>query len=293
MSEKVYCGEPYEDKRVAKNCHAVTLDNGVTLPYIELGAENSEIIVTGAPYFITAVKLLEELAKEYHVYGFIMRSAADKDEPGEVFDKDGDVFWTRQWGMDLYNATQKLGIEKFHYFGKCMAVMPGYWLLRNHPETLLSFSSVSQTMHCVDADADDWNRLQKEEGDKFVLHTMRKKEGFALKAQEIATIGMNPGMAAGSKANYFGSHAELNCDSREECMELLKNNEVPIFYLFPTDDILYADFLSANLWAFHNTKNSRTVLLQGERHLFEMDIPQGLGREILTFLDFLKNPLDD
>lgn len=293
MSETIYCGEAYEDKRVAKNCHAVTLDSGVTLPYIELGEENSEVLVTGAAYFITFNQVLDDLAKDYHVYGFIMRSAADPDEPGEVFDEDGDVLWTRQWGMDLYNATQKLGLDQFHYVGKCMGVQPGYWLLRNHPEVLLSFSSISQTMHCVDADADNWNRLQKEEGDKFSLRTMRKKSGFALKAQEVATIGMNPGMASGSKANLYGSHAELNCDSREECIELLKNNEVPMFYLFPTDDILYTDFQSANLWAFNNTKNSRTVLLQGERHLFEMDIPHTLAHEVLCFLDGLKNPLDD
>ena len=292
MSEKIYCGEPYEHKLISKNGRGVTLDNGVLLPFIELGEENSEIIVVGSASFHTYTMVLDELAKQYHVYGFIMRMPTDPDEPGEVFDEDGDILWTRQWGMDIYNATQKLGIEKFHYVGKCMGVTPGYWLLRNHPETLLSFSSVDQALHCVDADADDWNRLQKEQGREFTLLTVRKKDSLKHMAVEVAAIDINPGRLAGSKGNYFGSHSELVCDSREECIELLQNNEVPIFYLFPTDDILYNDFLSANLWAFNNTKNSRTVLLQGERHMFELDMPLGLAREVLTFLDFIKNPLD-
>ena len=286
--KKIYRGEPYEDVRCAENCHAVTLDNGVDLPYVEFGEENEEVIVSGAAYFITFNTFLKDLAKKYHVYGFIMRSGhTDEGVPAEIYDEDGDIHWTRQWGKDIYEATQKLGLTKFNYVGKCHGVMPGYWLLRNHPETLLSLVSISQSMHAVPADSDNWNRLQREEGANFSLRTMRKKEGLALKAKEVATIGVNIGRQD-PKDNYWGSHAEAVCDSPEEVQQLLLNNKVPMFYMFATDDILYNDFHTANVWAMENTANSRSVILQGERHLFEMDIPHKMAWETLAFLDWVK-----
>ena len=286
--KKIYCGEPYEDPRCADNCHAVTLDNGVDLPYVEFGEENEEVIVSGAAYFITFNTFLKDLAKDYHVYGFIMRSGhTDEGVPAEIYDEEGDIHWTRQWGKDIYEATQKLGLKQFNYVGKCHGVMPGYWLLRNHPETLLSLVSISQSMHAVPADSDMWNKLQKEEGPNFSLRTMRKKEGLALKAKEVQTIGLNIGRQD-PKDNYWGSHAEAVCDSPEEVQELLLNNTVPMFYMFATDDILYNDFHTANVWAMENTAHSRSVILQGERHLFEMDIPHKMAWETLRFLEWTK-----
>ena len=177
MSEekKIYCGEPYEDVRCSEACHCVTLTNGVDLPYVEFGEENEEVIVTAAPYFMTFNAFMKDLAEQYHVYGFIIRTAsAGGDQPAEVFDEDGDIFWTRQWSLDLYDALTKLGIDKFTYVGKCIGVQPGYGLFVNHPEMLEGFVSISQTMHAVPDDEDNWNKLQKEEGANFSLRLCRK-----------------------------------------------------------------------------------------------------------------------
>ena len=287
--KKIYCGEPYEDVRCAENCHCVTLSNGYDLPYVEFGEENDEIIVTGAPYYMTFNTVMKDLAQDYHVYGFIIRNATNEG-PAEVFDEDGDIFWTRQWGLDFYDAVTKLGLTKFTYLGKCIGVQPGYWFLKNHPEMLNALVSISQSIHAVEQDADDWNRLQKEDGPMFSVRCMRKKEGLVLKAKEAQTIGMTPGRAAGTKANYYGSHAELQCDSLDEVKELLENNTVPMLYMFPTDDILYQDFHTANIWAAEHTAHSRTVLLQGERHLYEMDIPHKLAWEVKKFMEWKDMP---
>ena len=288
--KKVYCGEPYEDPRCAENCHCVTLSNGVNMPYVEFGEENDEVIVTTAPYFITFNSFLKDLAEQYHVYGFIIRSAGDLDQTAEVFDEDGDVFWTRQWGLDLYDATQKLGLTKFAYLGKCIGVQAGYGLVVNHPELLTAFVSISQTMHAVPEDADEWNRLQKEEGASFSLRLCRHKEGLVLKAKEAQAVKITPGRQAGTKDNYYGSHAELHCDSLEEVQELLENTTIPFLYMFPTEDILYQDFHSANIWAAEHTRGARTVILQGEKHLFEVDIPKKMAWEVKRFMEWKELP---
>ena len=301
MSEekKIYCGEPWEDPRCAENCHVVTLDNGIDLPYVEFGEENEEVVVSGAGYFITFNTFLKDLAKKYHVYGFIMRQDQIKEAAGEPvvaeeYAADGGVCWTRQWGKEVYEAAQKLGLERYRYVGKCHGVMPGWWIWRNHPEALISFASISQTMHVCEQDRDDWNRLQREDPTAFTLNTMRKKENFAIKAQETATVGFNIGRDGKQvdmrRGNMMGTHTEYICDSYDEAQELLLHNEVPILYLFPTNDILYSDFETANQWAFKNTARSRTVLLQGERHLFEMDIPHRMAFEVLTFFDWAELP---
>ena len=44
--------------------------------------------------------------------------------------------------------------------------------------------------------------------------------------------------------------------------------------MFGTEDILYHDFYKANIEGMHLIPGVRTVLLQGEKHLLEMDMPK-------------------
>ena len=193
-------GEPYTDPRMAENGRKITLDNGRDILYCEFGAENKEIIVTGAIYFITFNEFLKELAKNFHVYGFIMRLDGD----GEEKNPDGSINWTRQWGRDIYDAARKLGIGKFHYVGKCHGAMPGWYLVKEHPECLLSLSSISASLHAFPPDADEWTERQKAEGPKFALNTMKKKENLIKKVEEAKVV---PAVPAGG-SGLGGSCAE-------------------------------------------------------------------------------------
>lgn len=276
-----------ENRLVAENCKAVTLDNGREMIYCEFGEENEEVIVTGAFYFHTFNKFLKELAKKYRVVGFVMRTSGD----GEIFDKDGDVNWTRQWGEEIYQATQKLGLEKFHFVGKCHGIMPGWYMMKEHPEVLLSMSSISQSLHAYEQDKDDWTAKQKELGPKFMLQALKRHDLLPEKVKEAqlvqstGTVGANP---VDPKVGYYGSHAEEICDSYEEVKEFIKTIKTPVLHLYPTDDILYWDFKTANEAAMYEVPGAKTVLLQGERHLLEMDIPKLMAREVMFFIEGTK-----
>ena len=71
------------------------------------------------------------------------------DGEGVNHSADGKNNWPRQWGEDVWQFTQKIGIEKFHYVGKCHGTNPGWYITRNHPEALLSFSSFFLSPHIM------------------------------------------------------------------------------------------------------------------------------------------------
>lgn len=282
-------GEPYEDVRVAENCKKVTLDNGTVLPYCEFGEENEEVIVTSAIYFITFNDFLKQLAKKYHIYGFIMRVGEDGNETER--NEDGSINWLRQWGLEIYQATQKLGIEKFHYCGKCHGVMPGWYMAVEHPEVLESIISISASFHCCPQDQDQWTERQKTEGPKFALNSMRKKENLAKKAAEAKVVGNTgfQGSAALSAMAKYGSHSEeVFYGDYDKCKEFYSNLQIPVCYIFAVDDLLYYDFKSSNEYVLYHTNRGKFVMLDNERHLMEMDIPVKLAAECTFFLDELK-----
>ena len=54
--------------------------------------------------------------------------------PTEELEKDATKNWTNQWGRDVYNFALEMGINKFHYIGKCQGTLPGWWLIQNIPK---------------------------------------------------------------------------------------------------------------------------------------------------------------
>lgn len=64
----------------------------------------------------------------------------------------------------------------------------------------------------------------------------------------------------------------------------MRKNSVPIAYLFGSDDPLFDDYYDSNLYAIKITKNSRTTILQGERHLMEIDVPKRVANETKLFI---------
>jgi len=283
-----------QDRRVTENCKFVTLDSGLQLPYCEFGEENDEVIVAGAFYFMTFNTFLKELAKKYRVIGVIMRNKRDG-EAGLEYEKDGTVNWIRQWGRDIYQATQKLGIEKFHYVGKCHGAAPGWALIKEHPEVLLSLSSLSLTLHSCKQDKNDWVD-QMTTDPQFMLKAVKKHKMLPLKAQEAQIVGVNLNAMDTSKESgsgdslYYGSHPEAVFDSLEEVNEFIPTIKTPVFQLFGTDDMLYHDFKTANEASIYAIPGVRTVFLQGERHFPELDYPILFAKEIEFFIERTKMP---
>lgn len=283
-------GEAYEDVRVAENCKKVTLDSGTVLPYCEFGEENEEVIVTGAVYFITFNEYLKALAKKYHVYGFIMRIGEDGTETEK--NPDGSVNWTRQWGKEVYEATQKLGLSQFHFVGKCHGVMPGWYMAAEHPEVLSSIVSISSSLHCAPRDDSQWSKRQKEDGPKFALAMMNKKANLVKKAAEAKTVG-NTGFqgegALAAMAKYGEESEQVFYGDYEKCKELLGKIKFPICYIFAQNDLLYYDWKTAHEYAmYHSAGKYKFVMLGGEVHLMEMDMPVKLASETLYFLEQTK-----
>ena len=61
--------------------------------------------------------------------------------------------------------------------------------------------------------------------------------------------------------------------------------EIPVGYLFGTEDLFFDDHFDSNLFAIRNTKGARTVILGGERHLMEIDCPERVASEVMTFIE--------
>ncbi len=267
-----------EANKVKGEAKSLVLDNGAELTYCERGEGNQEVLITGAFYFHTFMPVVEELAKRYHVYGVVMRF----DGPADQLEPDGGVHWGRQWGKDVYDFAQKMGIQKFHYMGKCHGTVPGWWLVKNHPETLDTFSSFYLAPHVKGQSANTWFELMGQGIDKMMGVAMRKPEGLKAKMEEMATIGDSAQSPAVPK---YASAPEKVWDSIEECDEALKNLTVPVGYCFGTEDPLLEDYWESNLYAIMNTKGARTTILQGERHLMELDCPDRVAAEVFAFID--------
>lgn len=269
-----------EANKIKGEAKSLILDNGVELTYCELGKENKEVIISGAFYFHTFMPVLEILSQKYHVYGIVMRM------DGEITERtaEGANNWPRQWGKDVYEFTQKMGIAKFHYVGKCHGTLPGWYVARNHPESLMSLASFFLTPHVTEANDSYWMGLlmsgKAEEAMKIALR--KPEEGLKKKMEEVAALG---DMASNPEAVVQAERAQLIWDNVEEVKQTLKNITIPVGYLFGTEDPLFNDWKDNNIWVMMNTKSARSVILGGERHLMELDTPDRVAEEALVFIE--------
>lgn len=273
-----------ESNKIPKNCKSITLSSGLEITYCEFGEENSEIVVAGAFYFHTFTPVLEELAKKYHVYGVVMRITGE----GTEFNADGSINWGRQWGKEIYEFVQAMNIKKFHYVGKCHGANPGWYFIKEHPEMLDTFTSFYMAPHLCPRNSMQWIEVPKELGPMGLLQrSIRKQENVPLKLAEVQTLSVNGGPEAGeaSGAGSYGDAPELMWNSLEECEQTLVNIKTPVLFVFGTDDILFHDYYDSNLKAIQTVPNAKTVILQGERHLMEMDCPDRMASEVMFFID--------
>lgn len=274
-----------EANKIKGNAKSLLLDNGLELTYCERGQQNKEIVIMPGFFFYTFMPLLEGLAERYHVYGLIMRF----DGRGEELNPDGSINWTRQWGRDIYDFCVKMKISKYIHFGKCHGAVPGWYMVKEHPEMLKYFASFFLAPHTQRQNSN--NFLRQEAGvQAFMAKGIRKVEqGLAKKLEEVAAIGLdknNPELFAritGIIATYAAA-PEMIWENLEECAENLQNITVPVCYLFGTNDEFFDDHYDSNMWAIRNTRASRTIFMQGEQHLMELDCPERVVNAAFEFL---------
>ena len=268
-----------ESNKINGEALGLKLDNGVELTYCELGKENSEILITTAFYFHTFMPVVELVAKRYHVYALVMRF----DGPTDELNSDGTTNWARQWGKDLYDFATKMGIMRFIHFGKCHGTIPGWYMVKEHPEMLDCFASFYLLPHVKGQTSNTWFNGAKEGIEHMMGMGMRKQRtGIPKKIAEVRSIGAN---AMSPEFQKYAPSPELIWDSLEECDQTLKNMTVPVGYCFGTDDPVFHDYYESNIYGILNTRGARTVFLQGEKHLMELDAPERVAEEVFSFVD--------
>lgn len=268
-----------EANKIKGEAKALLLDNGVELTYCERGEQNSEVIICGAFFFHTFMPVIEKLSAKYHVYGVIMRLGGKADELND----DGSANWSRQWGKDIYDFAQKMHLPNFHYVGKCHGTVPGWYIVKNHPEMLKTFASFFLTPHVRPQNDNQWfSLLTGDDPSAMMKAAMRKPEiGMKMKMDEMASIGK---IDTSIIPKYAANFTEHIWTSKEECIDTLKNMSIPIEYLFGTEDLFFRDHFDSSIYAIMNTEGAKTVILGGERHLMEIDCPEKIADEIFTFI---------
>ena len=269
-----------EANKVQGEAKSLILDNGIELTYCERGEQNKEVLICSAFYFHTFMPVVEYLAERYHVYGMVMRFDGKTTE----LNADGTTHWGRQWGRDCYEFAKALGIERFHYVGKCHGTVPGWWMFKNHPEMLIDFCSFFLAPHLKGQDGNSWfDLLNGNDSKKMMAAALRKpEEGLPKKMAEMAAIGNNVSSPA---IPQYAAASEKLWDSLEDCERDLKNATVPIGYMFGSEDPLMNDYYTSNMYAWKVTKGCHFTILNGEKHLMELDTPRRVADEALSFID--------
>ena len=225
--------------------------------------------------------VVEGLAKRYHVYAVVMRF----DGPGEELNEDGSINWAKQWGKDIYEFSVKMGIKRFHYVGKCHGTVPGWYLVKNHPEVLIDFCSFFLGPHILPKNSNIWaDKMASGNMKELMAMSMRNVEsGIKKKMEELKCIGPNANNPATLE---YGGYPEKIWDNNVEAIEKdLNNTKVPIGYLFGTLDPLFQDFYDCNMKLPFITKGCHFTILEGECHLMELDCADRVVDEAFSFID--------
>lgn len=276
-----------ETWKVGKNCKSVITEDGIELTYCEFGDENEEVVISCAFYHHTWLPVEEMMGKKYHVYGLVQRYGDGK---GTILNEDGSIHWAKQWGDDLYKFAKALGVEQFHYIGKCHGTVPGWYMMKNHPEMIKSFCSFYLAPHIKAQSGEEWKL-----GDMSLLPKVMRnlKDGVPKKQAEIATLKMGPEEYGKTPPAYdYVIGAGLMWDSAEECKAFLETTTTPVCYMFGTEDLLFRDWMESNMEVIFCTNRARTIFLQGERHLMELDCPERIAREAMFFFEDSQNDYD-
>ena len=110
----------------------------------------------------------------------------------------------------------------------------------------------------------------------------KPKSGLPKKMEEMASIGDS---AQSPIVPLYAAAPEKIWNSIEECDEFLKNMTIPVGYFFANDDPVFQDYYESNIYGIMNTRGARTIILNGEKHLMELDSPERVASEVFGFID--------
>jgi pimeloyl-ACP methyl ester carboxylesterase len=137
--------------------------------------------------------------------------------------------------------------------------------------------------HLCKQNSNQWFDLKKEGPISLLSRAMKKQELIPIKLEELNTLGSDK-MSTPGIEEYVAAPEKI-WDSIEECEETLKNVTTPVCLMFGTDDILFLDHFDSNIKALMTIQGCKCIILQGERHLMEIDCPDRVVSEACFFID--------
>ncbi len=145
------------------------------------------------------------------------------------------------------------------------------------------FASFYLLPHVKGQTSDTWFGGMEQGIEHMMSMAMRKQRtGLPKKMDELRCIG---NAAETDEFKLYAASPEKVWDTIEECDAALKNMTVPVGYCFGTQDPVFNDYYESNIYGIMNTRGARTVFLQGEKHLMELDAPERVGEEVVAFID--------
>jgi pimeloyl-ACP methyl ester carboxylesterase len=119
----------------------LTLKNGVTLSYKEIGKGNKILLSTQNFFFTDChAELLGKPPYDYHVYLIMMRGHLESDHIPESETPDN---WAQMYSEDLLAFADAIGAKQFYYTGVSHGCIAGWYIAFHQPERLKAFAATS------------------------------------------------------------------------------------------------------------------------------------------------------
>lgn len=259
----------------------IILSNGVELSYEEYGVGNKETMIMGQFYYDTFQRWVNAMAEKFHIYAVIMRF----DGKTTFKNADGKTNWAEQWGEDIYQFSRAIGADKFLYVGKCHGSVPGWYLVDCHPEVLKGFVIGSllppnRIPKPPKPEMLSWGKALAS-GNPDLMRAglpilMRSQDRIEEKLQEIMNADVS-----GISSSSTTSMPLLNYKTNEQLADFYSKIKLPVLLLYGTEYPGLDDEML--LLAVKTIPQMKAVIFQGERHFYEIDIPEKLADEVKLF----------
>jgi pimeloyl-ACP methyl ester carboxylesterase len=118
----------------------LTLKNGVTLGYKEVGSGDKVLLSTQNFFFTDChMELLGKPPYDYHCYLITMRGYGESDHVFDATPQD----WIKVWGEDVLAFADAIGAEQFYYTGVSHGCAAGWYTAFHQPHRLRGFAATS------------------------------------------------------------------------------------------------------------------------------------------------------
>ena len=266
---------------------AVISINGVDVYYEEQGTGTEVFLIV--MHGRNELEFMSLLPPEYHTFRVDLpgygRSTNLKEFRG-----------FKQWSEDIYNFSQRLGLDKFIYIGYSMTGIVGFQLVLDHPEVVKGFipltsipipevplpgSEEKALMESGDAEAheaymektflfpvstDDKTRLQRRE---------RNRQQRLKNAEKTNT----------DLSGSLDEQILFTKEGREKTVPRLREIRVPTLLLFGAQD--WSNPLVPAITSAMSIPNAKAVFYQDYGHGLPVEGPDKIVDEIVTFVNEL------